>query len=184
MTVRLGPNSPLLTASGARRRALGTPTEFDTQAGLLELLVGKAVKGRRRVMGEGMTTRIPSLYLIHALANGTPSSKVAAGRAKAEGVLVGMPDLHWPVARGPFIGLYLETKRQSRTARPTQVEMHAMLRDEGHAVVVYDTIQRGLDVVIAYDDLEDCHLQIDVITARGVNHLAWDRWEAVVRGGA
>lgn len=148
--VRLGPDSPLVQRGTNK---LITAPEFSVQAGLVELLVGPIGKGDR-IPGAGLTGRIPSLILLYAIPNGaSASSATAAAKRKREGQLRGMPDLCWPVARGPFCALYLETKREDGRARKRQVEVHDLLRAEGNAVVTYDSIQAGLDVVLAYEAL-------------------------------
>lgn len=149
--ITLGPNSPLVARSTGK---LITAPEFSVQAGLLELLVGPIGKGDR-VPGAGLTGRIPSLILIYAIPNGaSASSATAAAKRKREGQLRGMPDLCWPVARGVHHALYLETKREDGRARKRQVEVHDLLRAEGNCVVVFDTVQMGLDLVLAYDRLQ------------------------------
>lgn len=145
--VTLGPGSPLAT-----QRTYTAP-EFSVQAGLVELLVGPIGTGDR-IPGAGLTGRIPELILIYAIPNGaSASSKTEGAKRKREGQLRGMPDLCWPVARGPFHSLYIETKRKDAKARARQLYIHAMLREQGHAVIVYDSIQKGLDVVLAYHAL-------------------------------
>lgn len=148
---KLGPNSPLLDRPKRRR----TFIERDTVViPLVTLLVGPARPGRDREPGAGLTGRIPDLALLYAIEGGTrASSKAEAGKRKAAGNLRNMPDLCWPVARGPFIGLYLEAKREGGKARPGQLELHEALRKVGHCVCVFDTVQRGLDVVLAYHAL-------------------------------
>jgi hypothetical protein len=147
--VELGADSPMLTASGAKRRT--GSTEFPVQAGIVEAIVGKIGKGPR-TPGGGITGRYPEAILLHAIPNGaSASSKAAAGKRKAEGQLADMPDLNLPVARGPFIGLYVEVKRPgTKSARKSQRDMHELLKHEGHAVLTVDSVQGGVDVILAY----------------------------------
>jgi hypothetical protein len=179
-----GPNSPLRGKGDAA--VIYTAPEFSVQAGLIELLVGRIGKGDR-IPGAGLTGRIPSLILIHAIPNGaSASSKTEGAKRKREGQLRGMPDLHWPVMRGPFIGLYLETKRKDAKARARQAEVHTMLRAEGHAVVVYDTVQGGLDVVLAYHGLGGNRPSVRPITGqwpKGTPLIeVWDQWRTAAAG--
>ncbi len=150
--ITLGPDSPLIRQPKLPVEVVAGP-EFAVQAALVELLIGPA-RGDRQP-GAGLTGRIPSLALLYAIPNGTSaSSKTAAGKRKAEGALKGIPDLHWPVSRGPFIGLSLDAKRPGvKSARPEQRAIHAALRAEGHCVVVFNDVQHGLDVVLRYHDL-------------------------------
>lgn len=148
-TDKLGPNSPLLTKSGRARRL--TLTEFPVQAGIVEAIVGKIGPGGR-TPGAGITGRYPEAGLLYAIPNGaSASSKAAAGKRKAEGQLKDMPDLHLPVARGPFIGLWIEVKRPGITsARASQRAMQDALRSEGHAVYTVNDVQRGVDIIVEY----------------------------------
>ncbi len=150
--ITLGPASPLLTKRGVLRR-LG-PSESDIQAAFFEALVGPVRKGRPRAPGEGLTGRIPDLILIYAISNSVGASKGTQSKRKAEGVLPAIPDVHWPVARGPFIGLYLEAKVPGKYPTAAQREMHDALRAAGHCVVVFRSAQEGLDMVLRYDSLE------------------------------
>lgn len=56
--------------------------------------------------------RCPALRLIFAIPNGGHRHKAVAGKLKAEGVKRGVPDLFLPVARYPWIGLFIEMKRK------------------------------------------------------------------------
>lgn len=150
--VTLGPDSPLRAGVRQAKTPMTTytMTEFSVQAGLVELLVGEIGKGDR-VPGAGLTGRFPCLLLLYAVPNGaSASSAAAAGRRKGEGQLRGMPDLCLPVARSYYHALYLETKRAGGKARARQREVHAMLRAEGNCVLVFDSVQTGLDLVLAY----------------------------------
>ena len=145
--VLLGPGSPL-----AAKRTYTAP-EFSVQAGLIELLVGPIGKGDRW-SGGGLTGRIPSLILVYAIPNGgMAGGKLMGARRKREGQLRGMPDLCWPVARGHYHALYLEAKRPKGKARAEQLWIHNLLREQGNCVLVFDTVQMGLDCVLSYHQL-------------------------------
>ena len=150
--VRLGAGSPLLAQQDGTPKAYTAP-EFSVQAGLVELLVGPIGKGDR-IPGNGLTGRIPSLILLYAVPNGgMAGGKLMGARRKREGQLRGMPDLCWPVARGRYHALYLEAKRPKGKARAEQLQLHALLEAEGNCVMVFDSVQRGLDIVLDYDSL-------------------------------
>ena len=53
----------------------------------------------------------PELKFLFAVPNGGHRSKASAGKAKAEGVKVGVPDYIWPRAVGNCPGLVIELKR-------------------------------------------------------------------------
>ncbi len=87
----------------------------------------------------------PELDLLHAIPNAGQRSYRAAGWYKAEGLRPGLPDLHLPVARGGYIGLWIELKRSDlKPRRPetrgpvteNQREWHRALRKAGHRVEV------------------------------------------------
>ena len=48
--------------------------------------------------------------LIYAIPNGGQRNVIVASKLKAEGVLSGVPDLHIPIAKKGFHGLYIELK--------------------------------------------------------------------------
>jgi hypothetical protein len=149
--VALGPNSPLLT-KGGRARVVRL-TEFPIQAGIVEALVGKIGKGPR-VLGSGITGRYPELLLLYAIPNGA-------------------------VARGPFIGLYLEIKRPgTKSARPSQRARADQLRAEGHCVLTIDDTQRGVDAVLRYLKLGPLWaMQTDEAQAREALFVATGSYE-------
>jgi len=148
--VALGAKSPLLTPAGARR--LLHRSEADDQKALMELLVGPAIAGERRRPGLGLTWKHPELSLVYAINpnKGGQSSKAARGMAKAMGQLADMPDLHLPVMRGPFIGLYIELKREGGRSTPEQRALHAELRAQGHCVIECHGVEEGLTTVLGY----------------------------------
>ena len=49
--------------------------------------------------------------LIYAIPNGGQRNVIVASKLKAEGVLSGVPDLHIPIAKKGFNGLYIELKK-------------------------------------------------------------------------
>jgi len=150
MTVRLGPNSPLLT-KGGRKRSLG-PDEASIQSAILEACVGPALPGGPRTLTSGLQAKFPELHLLYAINpnKGGQRSKAARGRAKAMGLLPGMPDLHLPIMRGPFLSLYLEVKRPDGRVQSGQETMRRNLEHMGHLVAVVRSAQQGVDVLVGY----------------------------------
>ena len=134
--------SPLLT-KGGRKRYLG-PSEHEIQALYIQAIGYKL-------------TAIPDLATLYAIPNGaSASSMAAAGRRKAEGQLPSIPDIHWPVARGPFIGLWIEFKRPGEKPTHAQYDMHQLLRAQGHCVIVSDEADHAFDATMRYSKLEAC----------------------------
>jgi hypothetical protein len=137
--VELGEDSPLLT-KGGHRRYLG-PSEHDIQASYITAINYKL-------------SSVPDLDTLYAIPNGAnASSKAAAGRRKAEGQRASIPDVHWPVARGPFIGLWIEFKIPGKYPTAEQRAMHDRLRAQGHCVVISRDVQHAVDLTIRYDRL-------------------------------
>jgi len=82
--------------------------------------------------------RYPELALLHASANGGLRSKITAARMKKEGVKAGLPDIHLPVARGGYHGLWIELKRQD--GRPTEAQIawiNSLLEYGNQALICY-----------------------------------------------
>ena len=52
----------------------------------------------------------PELALLHHIPNGGSRGKKEAAKLKRMGVLAGVSDLHLPVAKAGYIGLYIEMK--------------------------------------------------------------------------
>jgi hypothetical protein len=78
----------------------------------------------------------PELRLLFAIPNaGAGAQSGQAGKMKAEGVKRGVPDLHLPVARNGYHGLFIEMKYGKGTPSPEQKEWIADLREEGYRVV-------------------------------------------------
>ena len=90
------------------------------------------------------------LDLIYATPNGGKRSKRTAARLKAEGVKAGIPDLQLPVARGEYIGLFIEMKYGKNKTTPDQKRIIARLREVGHRVEVCYGWEAARDVIIDY----------------------------------
>ncbi len=146
--ITLGRGSPLLTLEQAKRKL--QPREEDIQIAAMATLVGPALPGLPRNPLAGMIPKHPELMLLFAIPNGGARHKKTAGRMKAQGVLKATPDLNLPVARGPFIGLWIELKRPGEKPTEAQREMHRRLRGEGHAVVVNFSVEEVVAAVLGY----------------------------------
>ncbi len=62
----------------------------------------------------------PELKLLYHIPNGGRRDPVEAKHLKEQGVKKGVPDLHLPVARGGYHGLYIEMKTETGRASPEQ----------------------------------------------------------------
>lgn len=79
---------------------------------------------------------VPELALLYAVPNGGHRRRAVAVKLKAEGVRPGVPDIHLPVARGGFHGLWIEMKVGRNTMTGHQKAFTQRLREQGHRVEV------------------------------------------------
>ena len=78
--------------------------------------------------------RWPCLAWLYAIPNAGRRRKGAAGRAVAEGLKAGVPDLVLPAARGRYHGAYIEMKRtRGGKMAPEQVAWRDYLVSAGYA---------------------------------------------------
>lgn len=96
----------------------------------------------------------PDLRLLYAIPNGTNRSAAGAGKAKREGVKSGVPDLCLPISRGPFIGLYIEMKKEGGAVSETQTKWIEALRAAGHHTVVCYSAPDAIGVLQVYMAME------------------------------
>lgn len=100
-------------------------------------------------------SRYPELALLFAIPNGGWRYAATAAKLKAEGVKAGVPDLHLPVARGSWFGLWIELKRtKGGQVRQTQQEWHDSLMGEGHVVRVCKGAEEAWKTILWYLALE------------------------------
>lgn len=79
---------------------------------------------------------VPELALLYHVPNGGARDRSTGARMKLEGVKAGVPDLHLPVARKGYHGLWLELKAEGGRTSPEQDKWLADLKDQGHCVLV------------------------------------------------
>ena len=75
------------------------PTENQEQAALFE-------------WAEAASGKYPELRLLHAIPNGGLRDGRTAAVLQRTGVKSGVPDIHLPIPRGEYAGLWVELKRQ------------------------------------------------------------------------
>lgn len=90
------------------------------------------------------------LELLYAIPNGLRTSPAQAGRAKASGLKSGVPDLHLPVSRGGFIGLWIEMKSERGRLQESQVWWHDRLISEGALVALCFNANHAIDTLLEY----------------------------------
>jgi hypothetical protein len=78
--------------------------------------------------------------LLYAIPNGGLRNKIVAMKLKAEGVLAGIPDTHYPVARLGYHSLYIEMKRlkpRGMISNHQQVVMEALAKEDNLVYVCW-----------------------------------------------
>jgi hypothetical protein len=91
--------------------------------------------------------------LIYAIPNGGLRNKVVAAKLKAEGVLSGVPDLHIPVAKKGYHGLFIEMKKDAKTEVKkggTQDIVMESLREAGYMCAVAHSFDEFREIVNDY----------------------------------
>ena len=78
------------------------------------------------------TKAFPDLECLYAIPNGGQRNAVVAIKLKAEGVKAGVFDLHLPVARGGFAGLWIELKVGKNKPTDSQKEWNRLMVEQGH----------------------------------------------------
>lgn len=94
----------------------------------------------------------PDLALLYHIPNGGLRDKATAQALKRAGVRAGVPDLHLPVARHGFYGLWIELKRANRSNHPTpdQEWWIEQLRVQGYRVEVCYGADEAIQIVEEY----------------------------------
>lgn len=78
----------------------------------------------------------PELALLYHIPNGGKRDAKTAAILKRQGVKAGVPDLHLPVARGSYHGLYIELKVGDNTTTKKQKDWIRELNKQGYLAVV------------------------------------------------
>lgn len=92
----------------------------------------------------------PGLDLLHCSLNGQKMTKSQAGRARAAGMLAGIPDLFVPAPVGGFSGLFIEMKFGDNTTSAAQDAVIAKLRERGYWVAVCWSAKEAIAAVEDY----------------------------------
>ena len=99
---------------------------------------------------EQNTIVFPELALMYHIPNGGKRDAAEAANLKRQGVKAGVPDIHLPVARGGFHGLYIELKAGDNTVTDNQKRWLKRLSAEGHATAVCYGAKQASEVITAY----------------------------------
>jgi hypothetical protein len=119
------------------RRSRNRRVEFEHQASLFQ-------------WAKWAQARFPALELLHASAAGERRDKATAIKLLLMGVRKGFPDVQLPVARGGYIGLWVEMKSDNGRLSEDQQRIKARLEDEGHRYCVCRSWLDAKDAVVAY----------------------------------
>lgn len=85
-----------------------------------------------------MAGRWPELALLHHIPNGGSRNKKEAVKLKRMGVLAGVSDLHLPVSRSGYHGLYIEMKFEDGRLLKSQKDfLKAAAAERYYCVVCY-----------------------------------------------
>lgn len=107
----------------------------------------------------------PELRLLHHCPNGGSRNKVEAAKLKQMGVKAGIPDLHLPVPKGIYNGLYIEMKYGNGSIQKTQREFLKAAAKYGHYCCVCYGAEEAIGVLREYMNLA----QVD--TGSGENKM-------------
>ncbi len=89
--------------------------------------------------------------LIYAIPNGSKRNLITAVKLKAEGVVSGVPDLHIPVARHGYHGLYIEMKNGKKgVVSQNQKDIMKKLTEEGYRCEVCRSLDDFMKVTKDY----------------------------------
>jgi len=89
--------------------------------------------------------------LIYAIPNGGQRNVIVASKMKAEGVLSGVPDLHIPIAKKGYNGLYVELKNgKAGKVSDNQKTIMEKLQSEGYRCEVCRSFDEFKNVVNDY----------------------------------
>lgn len=107
----------------------------------------------------------PELKMLHHCPNGGSRNKAEAIKLKQMGVKAGVPDLHLPVPKGIYNGLYIEMKYGEGTIQKTQRDFLKTAAQYGNYCVVCYGAETAIEIIRQYVNLR----QID--TGKGENRM-------------
>ena len=92
----------------------------------------------------------PELALLYHPASGEYRPKPTARRLKAMGVKPGVPDLHLPVPRGGYCGLWVELKYGSNKPTANQTWWIGQLTALGHKCYICWSFEEAVRIITEY----------------------------------
>jgi hypothetical protein len=94
--------------------------------------------------------KIPELQLVYHIPNGSHKSPAARGLFKRLGQKAGVPDIHLPIGRGQYIGLWIEFKSDKGRISEVQKRWHRLLEASGHRVVMSKDWKEAANITLDY----------------------------------
>ncbi len=92
----------------------------------------------------------PFLWMLHSSLNGVKMTKAQAGRAIAQGMLSGVPDLFLPVPKNGYHGLFIEMKYGSNKVTENQEKFLQNAANVGYAVSVCYSANEAIKTIENY----------------------------------
>ena len=92
----------------------------------------------------------PELKLLHHIPNGGRRNAKEAAKLKRMGVLAGVADLHLPVARGGYNGLYIEMKYEEGRLLESQKSFLKAAAAEGNYCIVCYSAADAIEILDLY----------------------------------
>lgn len=92
----------------------------------------------------------PELALLHHIPNGGSRNPIEAKHLKQQGVKSGVPDLHLPVSRKGFNGLYIELKTEKGRPSENQKWWIDSLKKQGNYACVCHGWEEAKDCLLWY----------------------------------
>lgn len=92
----------------------------------------------------------PELELLHHIPNGGRRGLLEAKRLKAQGVVPGIPDLHLPVPRGQYCGLWIEMKAPAGVCSLSQRHIADVLTKYGNLVHTCYSVEDAIEAIESY----------------------------------
>ena len=92
----------------------------------------------------------PYLWMLHSSLNGVKMTKAQAGRAIAQGMLSGVPDLFLPVPKNGYHGLFIEMKYGSNKVTENQEKFLQNAANVGYAISVCYSAQEAIKRIEDY----------------------------------
>lgn len=98
-----------------------------------------------------MTVKYPDLKWMYHIPNGGSRNPIEARHLKEQGVKSGVPDIHLPVPRGCYHGLYIEMKRQEGgRISETQKTWLFGLGELGHKTLACEGAEDAIREIVIY----------------------------------